>query len=77
MASVPSGSNSMAWFGRGPDHQQAELLGRHHLGDLVRGGAPSLAAAHLPPADVQELVREVERRLAVKDLARDGVRSVP
>ena len=37
--------------------QEAELLGRHDLGDRVRGGAATLGGRHLLAADVQELVR--------------------
>ena len=56
--------------------QEAQLLGRHDLGDLVGGSAAALGGRHLLAADVEELVREVERRLALEHLARDRVRTV-
>ncbi len=37
--------------------QEAQLLGRDHLGDRMRGGAAALRRRHLAPADVEELVR--------------------
>ncbi len=57
--------------------QEPRLLRRHDLREPVGGGAPSLRGGHLPAADVEELVREVERRLAVEHLAADGVGAVP
>ena len=55
---------------------EAHQLGREHLGHPVGARPAALARAHLPPADVQELVRDVEGRLAVEDLARDRVGAV-
>ena len=56
--------------------QEAELLGRDDLGDRVGGRAAALRGRHLLAADVEELVRDVERRLALEHLARDRVAPV-
>ena len=53
--------------------QEAELLRRDDLGDRVRGRAAALRGRHLLAADVEELVRDVERRLALEHLAGDRV----
>ena len=58
------------------DEQEADLLRRQDLGDRVRRGAQSLGRRHLPAADVEELVGHVARRLALEDLARDGIAPV-
>src|SRR3990170_6186836 len=42
----------------------------------MRGRAVALRGAHLSPTDVEELVRQIERRLAIKALAGDGIGSV-
>jgi hypothetical protein len=68
-----SGSNSMAWFGRGRRNRKRSCSGRDHLDDLVGRHAAALGGGHLAAADVQELVRDVERRLALEDLAGDRV----
>ena len=57
--------------------EEPELLGRDDLGDRVRRGAATLRGRHLLAADVEELVREVERRLALEHLAGDRVGAVP
>ena len=51
--------------------QEAELLGRHDLGDRVGGRAATLRGRHLLAADVEELVRDVQRRFALEHLAGD------
>ena len=56
--------------------EEAELLRRDDLGDRVRGRATALGRRHLLAADVEELVGDVERRLALEHLARDRVRPV-
>ena len=61
----------------GPDEERPELLRREDLDDLVGGGAAALGGRHLPAADVQELVRHVDRRLALEHLAGDRVGAVP
>ena len=76
-ASVPSGSNSIALSGRGPDEQEPRLLRRHDAADRVRGGPRPLRGRHLLAGDIQELVGEVERRLQLEHLAGDGVGAVP
>ena len=76
IASVPSGSNSIAWFGRGRRKRRRSGSGGQDLGHRVGGGAAALRGRHLAAADVEELVGEVERRLAVEDLAGDRVRAV-
>ena len=73
MASVPSGSNSIAWLRPRPQEEEAELLRRHDLGDRVGRGARGPSTSTSSAADVQELVRHVERRLALEDLAGDRV----
>ena len=53
--------------------QEAQQRRRQQRGDLVRRRAFPLRRAHLAPADVQELVGNVERRLALEDPAADRV----
>ncbi len=62
--------------GARPQEQEAELLGGDHLGDGVGRGALTLRGGHLLATDVEELVRDVERRLALEHLAGDGVAPV-
>ena len=59
-----------------PQEEEAQLLRRQHLGDVVRGGAPPLGGGHLAAADVQELVDHVQRRLALEHLPGDRLRAV-
>ena len=59
-----------------PHEQEPELLGRDDLDDRVRRGAASLGRRHLLAADVEELVGDVERRLAFEHFAGDRVRSI-
>ena len=56
--------------------EEPELLGRDDLDDLVGGRAAPLGRRHLLAADVDELVRDVERRLALEHLAGDRVAPV-
>ena len=59
-----------------PDEEEPELLGRDDLDDRVSGGAASLGRRHLLAADVEELVRDVERRLAFEHLPGDRVGAI-
>ena len=56
--------------------EEPELLRRDDLDDLVGGGAAALGRRHLLAADVDELVRDVQRRLALEDLAGDRVGAI-
>ena len=56
--------------------EEPELLGRDDLDDLVGGRAAPLGRRHLLAADVDELVRDVQRRLPLEDLAGDRVAPV-
>ena len=56
--------------------QEAQQLRRQQLRDGVCGRTRALGRAHLLAADVQELVGHVERRLALKHLARDRIAPV-
>ena len=56
--------------------EEAQLLGRDDLGDRVGRRADALGGRHLLAADVEELVRHVERRLTLEHLAGDRVAPV-
>ncbi len=56
--------------------QEPQQLRWQQVGDAMRRGARPLGGGHLAPADVEELVQDVEWRLAMEDLARDGVAPV-
>src|SRR4029078_12260372 len=56
-----------------PQEQEAELLRRDDRGDRVSSSSLSLRGRHLLAADVEELVRDVERWLALEDFAGDGI----
>ena len=56
--------------------EEADELRRQQVGHLVGRRAAALRRAHLAPADVEELVGHVGRRLAIEDLAADGVAAV-
>ena len=60
----------------GPQEEEAERLRGQDLGHPVGRRAATLGGRHLAAADVEELVGEVEGRLAVEDLAGQGVRAV-
>jgi hypothetical protein len=60
----------------GAEEEEAELLGLDHVDDLVGGRAEALRGRHLLAADVDELVGDVQRRLALEDLAGDRVGAV-
>ena len=76
MVSVPSGSNSMAWFGRGRRKSRRSCSGGRTSTIWWAAAPRPLRRRHLAPADVQELVGHVAGRLAVEDLAGDRVRPV-
>ena len=59
-----------------PQEQESELFRRDDLGDRVGSSPLSLGGRHLLAADVEELVRNVERWLALEHLAGDGVAPV-
>ena len=76
MASVPSGSKAIAWLGRGRRKRSRSCSGGTTSAISVAAAPRPLRRAHLAAADVEELVDEVQRRLAVEDLARDRVGAV-
>ena len=59
------------------EEERPELVRREHVDDLVGGRAAALRRGHLAAADVQELVGDVDRRLAIEDLTGDGVGAIP
>ena len=72
----PTGSKLIAWLGRWRRNRKRSSVGGSSAAISCAAAPSPSRRAHLAAADVEELVRDVERRLALEDAAADRIGAV-